>query len=69
MLSNNKKKGSFLSLFDFFPLYHYQEQGVSPQDAELEELKSSIQEMDVTTGKIIKLCRTLDQASYGPCLF
>ncbi|CAL1535363.1 unnamed protein product [Lymnaea stagnalis] len=34
----------------------------SPQDIELAELKTSIQEMDVTTGKIIKLCRTLDQA-------
>ncbi|GFN76132.1 RNA cytidine acetyltransferase [Plakobranchus ocellatus] len=37
------------------------EQILSPQEVELEELKTSIQEMDVTTGKIIKLCRTLDQ--------
>ncbi|KAH9495006.1 N-acetyltransferase 10 [Bulinus truncatus] len=35
---------------------------VSPQEIELTELKKSVQEMDVTTGKIIKLCRTLDQA-------
>ncbi|XP_059150893.1 RNA cytidine acetyltransferase-like [Physella acuta] len=34
----------------------------SPNETELAELKQSIQEMDVTTGKIIKLCRTLDQA-------
>ncbi|KAK0068529.1 N-acetyltransferase 10 [Biomphalaria pfeifferi] len=34
---------------------------VSSQEIELSELKKSVQEMDVTTGKIIKLCKTLDQ--------
>lgn len=37
------------------------DQTLSPQEVELEDLKKSIQEMDITTGKIIKLCRTLDQ--------
>ncbi|BFZ04227.1 hypothetical protein BsWGS_07266 [Bradybaena similaris] len=34
---------------------------LSTQEVELEELKTSVQDMDATTGKIIKLCRTLDQ--------
>jgi len=34
---------------------------VSAQEVELDDLKKSIIDMDVTTGKIIKLCKTLDQ--------
>lgn len=42
----------------------YQDEVMSPRDAELEELKSSIQDMDTTTGKLIKLCKTLDQVGF-----